>query len=142
MPTPTSLVQSHDLTEPLAIAGSSLSIGLRLFYRNYILALGPSQPSCIAIIIYAGLWLVILQVAVNPVLEVKWGTLSLRMVVMKGFELMRCPFKSFSVIELRIVVYANPFDLVLELMPPSLALEKLLYLLFRLLVIDNREGWV
>jgi hypothetical protein len=40
---------------------------------------------------------------------------------------------------LGIVVDANPFDLVLQLAPPSTALENLFHLPLRLLVIDNRD---
>jgi hypothetical protein len=58
---------------------------------------------------------------------------------MKGFELMWCPFKSFSVVEYRVVVYTDPLDLVLKLTPVSTTFEDLFDLPLRFLVVDNWE---
>jgi hypothetical protein len=72
-----------------------------LSYRT--ITLGPLSLG-VAIVVRAGLWLVVLGVTINLVLKVCRWTLSRRVIVMKGFEFVRCPFESLSVVKLGIVV--------------------------------------
>jgi hypothetical protein len=67
----------------------------------------------LAIIIRAILWFGTLQVTVNLVLQVNRRTTSFRVLVMKSFNFVWCPFEPISVVEFRVVIYTNPFDLVL-----------------------------
>jgi hypothetical protein len=56
--------------------------------------------------------------------------------VIESFDLVQGPFKSVGIIEDWIVIYADPFDLVLQSTVLLSALENLLNLLFWVLVID------
>ena len=56
--------------------------------------------------------------------------------VMKSFDLVWSPFKTFSIIEFRVVLHAYPFDLVLELVAPPTALEHVVDFPLRQLIID------
>ena len=65
------------------------------------------------IIVCVILWFSTLQVTVNPVLKVNRGTTSLRVLVVKSFDFVWCPFKPVSIVEFWVMIYANPFNLVL-----------------------------
>jgi hypothetical protein len=52
---------------------------------------------------------------------------------------MRCPFKSIGIIEYWVVLYTDPFDLVLQPASPPATLENPFDFPLRLLVIDNRQ---
>ena len=58
---------------------------------------------------------------------------------MKGLKLVWSPFKTFGIVEFRVMIDAYLFDLVLKLTGALPALEDLLNFLFRLLIIDNRQ---
>ena len=58
--------------------------------------------------------------------------------IIEGLNLIQSPFKHFSIIEQGIIFYTYLLSLVLKLIGELLALEDLLDLLFRILVIDNQ----
>ena len=58
--------------------------------------------------------------------------------IIEGLNLIQSPFEYFSIIEQGIMFYTYLLGLVLKLTGELLALEDLLDLLFRVLVIDDR----
>ena len=58
--------------------------------------------------------------------------------IIEGLNLIQSPFEYFSIIEQGIMFYTYLFGLVLKLIGELLALEDLLDLLFRVLVIDDQ----
>ena len=58
--------------------------------------------------------------------------------IIEGLNLIQSPFEYFSIIEQGIMFYTYLFGLVLKLIGELPALEDLLDLLFRVLVIDNQ----
>jgi hypothetical protein len=58
---------------------------------------------------------------------------------MKGFKLVWSLFKTLSIIEYRVIINTDLFDLVLQFAGSLAALQDLLHLLFRLLVVDYRQ---
>ena len=91
------------------------------------------------IIVRAILWFCALQVTINPVLKINRGTNSFWVLIMKSFNFMRCPFKSVGIIEHWIVLYTDPFDLVLQPAVPLPALKDPFDFPLWLLVIDDRQ---
>ena len=79
-----------------------------------------------------------MQITINPVGEVYWGSQGLQVLIIEGLNLIQSPFEYFSIIEQRIMFYTYLLGLVLKLIGELLALEDLLNLLFRVLVIDNQ----
>jgi len=59
--------------------------------------------------------------------------------IMKGFKLVWSLFKTLSIIEYRVIINTDLFDLVLQFAGSLAALQDLLHLLFRLLVVDYRQ---
>ena len=57
--------------------------------------------------------------------------------IIEGLNLIQSPFEYFSIIEQGIIFYTYLLGLVLKLIGELLALEDLLDLLFRVLVIDD-----
>jgi hypothetical protein len=58
---------------------------------------------------------------------------------MKGFKLVWSPFKTLSIVEYKVIINTDLFDLVLQLAGSLVVLQDLLHLLFRLLVVDYRQ---
>jgi hypothetical protein len=58
---------------------------------------------------------------------------------MKGFKLVWSPLKTLSIIEYKVIINTDLFDLVLQLAGLLAALQDLLHLLFRLLVVDYKQ---
>ena len=57
---------------------------------------------------------------------------------MKGLKFVWSPFKTFGVVEFRVMINAYPFNLILKFAGSFAALKNLLYLPFGRLVIDYR----